>query len=428
MKVLVVGGGGREHALAWKAAQSPRAERVFVAPGNAGTARETAVENVAIAADDIDALLDFARDRAIELTIVGPEAPLVAGIVDRFQAAGLRIVGPTRAAAELEGSKAFAKDFLARQGIPTAAYRTFDDAEDACAWIRSRGAPLVVKADGLAAGKGVVVARDVSAAESAVRDMLAGAYGGAGARVVVEDFLEGEEASFICLVDGRTIVPLASSQDHKTRDDGDTGPNTGGMGAYSPAPVVTDAVHERIMGEIVEPTVAGLAAEGRAFSGFLYAGVMVAPDGSPRVLEFNVRGGDPETQPILMRLQSDFIDLCEAVASGTLDGNEPRWDTRAALGVVMVAGGYPGRYRKGDRIEGLDGLDGDDLKVFHAGTALDDDHVVTAGGRVLCVTALGRGVVDAQAAAYAAVSRIHWDEAYYRHDIGHHALTRQGGR
>lgn len=424
MKILVVGGGGREHALAWKAAQSPRAERVFVAPGNAGTAAEPKVENVAVGAEDVEGLTSLARERAIDLTIVGPEAPLVAGVVDRFRAEGLAIVGPTREAAALEGSKAFAKQFLARHGIPTADYRSFDDVDAALAWVRARGAPLVVKADGLAAGKGVVVAHEQAEAEAAVQDMLGGTLGGAGARIVIEDLLEGEEASFICLVDGRTVVPLASSQDHKTRDEGDRGPNTGGMGAYSPAPVVTDAVHERIMGEIIEPTVAGMAADGRAFSGFLYAGLMIDADGAPRVLEYNVRGGDPETQPILMRLSSDFVDLCEAVARGTLSELEPRWDSRAALGVVMAAGGYPGSYRKGDPIDGLAGLEGDDLKVFHAGTAVDGDRVVTAGGRVLCVTALGRDVAAAQATAYAAVERISWDGVHFRRDIGHRALAR----
>ena len=340
MRILIIGGGGREHALAWKASQSPRAEQVYVAPGNAGTAAEPGVENVSIAADDIDALVHFAAERGIELTIVGPEAPLVAGIVDHFRSAGLAIVGPSRAAAELEGSKAFAKDFLARHDIPTAAHRTFTDQAAALAWIRERGAPLVVKADGLAAGKGVVVAHDVETAQNAVRAMLDEDASRDDARVVIEDCLVGEEASFICLVDGRHIVPLASSQDHKTRDEGDTGPNTGGMGAYSPAPVVTDAVHERIMSDIIEPTVSAMADEGRDFSGFLYAGVMISAEGVPRVLEFNVRGGDPETQPIVMRLTSDLVDLCEAVAGGTLDRVEPRWDARAALGVVLAAGGY----------------------------------------------------------------------------------------
>jgi phosphoribosylamine--glycine ligase len=424
MKVLVIGGGGREHALAWKLARSERSERVFVAPGNAGTAAETGVENVAIAADDLDALVDFARDRAIDLTVVGPEAPLVAGIVDRFHALALPIVGPTAAAAELEGSKAFAKDFLARHAIPTAEYRTFESIEPALAWIRERGAPLVVKADGLAAGKGVIIARATDTAEAAVRDILGGAFGGAGARVVVEDFLEGEEASFICLVDGRTVVPLASSQDHKTRDDGDTGPNTGGMGAYSPAPVVTDAVHERIMREIVGPTVTGMAAEGRPVNGFLYAGLMIGPDGAPRVLEFNVRGGDPETQPILMRLTSDAVDLFEATANGRLGSIEPRWDKRAALGIVMAAGGYPESYRKGDVITGIDGVEDDDVKVFHAGTSRDGDEVRTAGGRVLCVTALGRDVVAARERAYAAVAVVDWPDVHYRRDIGNRAIDR----
>lgn len=424
MKVLVVGGGGREHALAWKAAQSARAEQVLVAPGNAGTANEPGMDNTAVAADDLDGLLALARERDIDLTIVGPEAPLVAGIVDHFRAEGRLIVGPTQAAAELEGSKAFAKQFLADQGIPTADYQVFDEPEAALAYVRERGAPLVVKADGLAAGKGVVVAQTQAAAEDAVREALDGRFGGEGARVVVEDFLEGEEASFICLVDGRNVVPLASSQDHKNRDDGDTGPNTGGMGAYSPAPVITDAVHERIMGEIIEPTVVGLQAAGRPFSGFLYAGLMIAPDGSPRVLEYNVRGGDPETQPILMRLRSDFIDLCQAAASGHLNKVEPQWDTRAALGVVMAANGYPDSYPKGDAIEGLDAADDDTVKVFHAGTAQADGGIVTAGGRVLCVTALGGDVAEAQANAYRVVERISWTGAHYRRDIGHLALAR----
>lgn len=424
MNVLVIGGGGREHALAWKAAQSDRAERVLVAPGNAGTAREAKMENVAVAADDLDGLLTLARVRDVDLTIVGPEAPLVAGIVDRFRAEGRLIVGPTQAAAELEGSKTFAKQLLADNAIPTAEYRSFDDRDAALAYLRERGAPLVVKADGLAAGKGVVVAQSIDQAEAAIEDMLGDRFGGDGARVVVEDFLEGEEASFICLVDGRTVVPLASSQDHKTRDDGDIGPNTGGMGAYSPAPVVTDAVHERIMGEIVEPTVSALEAAGRPFTGFLYAGVMIAPDGSPRVLEYNVRGGDPETQPVVMRLRSDFVELCEATARGTLADTEPVWDTRAALGVVMAADGYPGSYRKGDPIAGLDEAEGVDLKVFHAGTANEGAEVVTAGGRVLCVTALGGDVAEAQRAVYAAVDRISWADVHYRRDIGHRALSR----
>ena len=427
MKLLIVGGGGREHALAWKAAQSPRAERVFVAPGNAGTASEPGVENTPIAAEDLAGLLAFANEHDIDLTIVGPEAPLVAGIADRFQAAGRHLVGPSMAAAELEGSKAFAKDFLSRHGIPTAAYQSFTELEPALAHIRAHGAPLVVKADGLAAGQGVVVARDAATAEQAVRDMLGGdGQGQDGARVVIEDCLEGEEASFICLVDGRTALPLASSQDHKTRDDDDRGPNTGGMGAYSPAPVITDAVHERIMREVIEPVVDGMAAEGRPFTGFLYAGLMISPAGEPRVLEFNVRGGDPETQPILMRLKSDFVDLAEAVAQGRLNGIEPRWDKRAALGVVMAAGGYPGAYRKGDVINGLDAVPAsEDLCVFHAGTAVDSaGRTVVAGGRVLCVTAMGTGVAEARASAYQAVERIDWPDAHYRRDIGHRALSR----
>lgn len=426
MNILVIGGGGREHALAWKAAQSPRAERVFVAPGNAGTAAEPGLTNISIAADDLDGLLAFAEREDVALTIVGPEAPLVAGIVDRFRAASRTIVGPSAAAAALEGSKAFAKEFLERHRIPTSGYRTFDALEPALAHVRERGTPLVIKADGLAAGKGVVVAHELAVAEHALRDMLTGdVLGSAGERVVIEDFLDGEEASFICLVDGRTALPLASSQDHKTRDDGDHGPNTGGMGAYSPAPVVTDAVHERIMREVIEPTVAGMAADGHPFTGFLYAGLMIAPTGEPRVLEFNVRGGDPETQPIMMRLKSDFIELCEAVAAGRLSGVEPRWDKRAALGVVMTAGGYPGSYRKGDVITGLDRIEDDDVHVFHAGTATDTEgRVVTAGGRVVCVTALGQGVAEAGKSAYAAVERIGWTDVHYRSDIGHRALTR----
>lgn len=423
MDILIVGGGGREHAFAWKAAQSPRAGRVLVAPGNAGTAAAAGVENRAIAADDIDGLLAAARQEAVDLTIVGPEAPLVAGIVDAFRAAGLAIVGPTAAAAQLEGSKQFAKAFLDRHGIPTAAHRSFTERSAALAHIRERGVPLVIKADGLAAGKGVVVAHDQVTAEAAISDFLP-AQGG-DAPVVVEDYLDGEEASFICLVDGHTVVPLASSQDHKTRDDGDVGPNTGGMGAYSPAPVVTDAVHERIMRHVIEPTVAGMAAEERPFSGFLYAGLMIGSGGEPRVLEFNVRGGDPETQPIMMRLTSDFIDLAEAVALGRLHTIEPRWDKRAALGVVMTAGGYPGSYAKGDVIHGLDAVDDGLVQVFHAGTTHDAaGRVVTAGGRVLCVTALGSDVGQARAAAYAQVERLAWRGAHYRRDIGHRALAR----
>jgi phosphoribosylamine--glycine ligase len=420
---MVVGGGGREHALAWKAAQSPTTDKVWVAPGNAGTAAEPGIENVAIDAEAIDALLAVAREGAVDMTIVGPEAPLVAGIVDRFRAEGRAIVGPTQAAAALEGSKAFAKDFLARHGIPTASYATFTQIEAAQRYIADRGAPIVIKADGLAAGKGVVVADTVAEAQSAVDDMLGGAFGGAGARVVVEDYLAGEEASFICLVDGRNVLPLASSQDHKARDTGDSGPNTGGMGAYSPAPLITDAVHERIMGEIIEPTVAGMAADGRAFTGFLYAGLMIDTDGSPRVLEFNVRGGDPEMQPIVMRLESDLVELCQAVARGTLAALEPRWSSDAALGVVMAAGGYPGKYRKGDPIAGLDAITDPQVKVFHAGTQCLGNRIVTTGGRVLCVTARGPALADAQERAYAGVEHISWADAHWRSDIGKGALS-----
>ncbi len=425
MNILVIGGGGREHALAWKLAQSERVEKVFVAPGNAGSAREAGVENVPVAAEDIDGLLAFARSAAVDLTVVGPEAPLVAGVVDRFQQAGLACFGPSAAAAQLEGSKAFSKDFLARHGIPTARYATFESVEPALAWVREHGAPVVVKADGLAAGKGVIIAQTVEEAEAAIRDMLAGnRFGEAGHRVVVESFLRGEEASFICMVDGEHVLPLASSQDHKARDDGDRGPNTGGMGAYSPAPVVDGAMHDRILREVIQPVVAGMAAEGHPFTGFLYAGLMIAPDGTPNVLEFNVRFGDPETQPILMRLQSDLLTLCEAALAGRLDEVQAEWDARPALGVVMAAEGYPDSVRKGDVIEGLDGLDGDGIKVFHAGTALRDDQVVTAGGRVLCVCALGDDLRQARDRAYQAASRIHWPGAFYRQDIGHRALNR----
>ena len=425
MKILIVGGGGREHALAWKAAQSPEVDEVLVAPGNAGTAREPGVRNVAVGAEDLDGLLALARDEGVDLTIVGPEAPLVAGIVDRFAAAGLRCFGPTAAAARLEGSKAFTKDFLARHRIPTAAYATFTEVEPALDYLRAQGAPIVVKADGLAAGKGVVVARDLDQAEAAVRDMLAGnAFGEAGHRVVIEECLTGEEASFICLVDGEHVLPLASSQDHKPVGEGDTGPNTGGMGAYSPAPVVTPQVHRRILDEVIRPTVAGLAAEGHPFTGFLYAGLMIDAAGAPRVLEFNVRFGDPETQPILMRLRSDLVGLCQAALDGRLDAVEAQWDPRAALGVVMAAEGYPGPYRKGDVIEGLP-EDTPETKVFHAGTALRDGQVVTAGGRVLCVTALGETVAAAARRAYAVVEGIHWPGAHYRRDIGHRAIARE---
>ncbi len=429
MKVLVIGSGGREHALAWKAAASPEVEQVLVAPGNAGTALEPAMENVDVAADDIDGLLALARERQVDLTIVGPEAPLVAGVADRFGEAGLACFGPVAAAARLEGSKRFAKDFLARHGIPTAAYATFTEPEAACAYIRERGAPIVVKADGLAAGKGVILADTVAQAEAAVHDMLEGnRFGEAGHRVVVEEFLEGEEASFICMVDGRHALPLATSQDHKAVGEGDTGPNTGGMGAYSPAPVVTPELHRRIMAEIMEPTVAGMAAEGQPYTGFLYAGLMITPEGDPRVLEFNVRCGDPETQPIMLRLRSDLVGLCRAALEGRLAETGARWDPRPALGVVLAAGGYPGSYRQGDPIEGLPGGELQDAKVFHAGTRLEDGRVVTAGGRVLCVTALGDSVAAARERAYGIAAGIHFADMYYRRDIGYRAVAREQGQ
>ncbi len=426
MKILIIGGGGREHALAWKAAQSPKVEKVFVAPGNAGTAREKKCENIAVQAEDVDGLLKFAQQNKIELTIVGPEAPLVLGVVDRFRAAGLRCFGPTKAAAQLEGSKAFTKDFLARHQIPTAAYGNFTDVGQAEAFIKKMGAPIVVKADGLAAGKGVIIAQTVDEAIAAVRDMLAGnPFGEAGHRVVVEEFLEGEEASFIVMVDGEHILPLATSQDHKRVGDGDTGPNTGGMGAYSPAPVVTPALHARVMREVIEPTVRGMKAEGHPYTGFLYAGLMIGRDGVPKVLEYNCRFGDPETQPVMLRLQSDLVELVEAALDGRLNKTEAKWDSRPALGVVMAAGGYPGAYKKGDAISGLPATDASDAKVFHAGTALKDGHVVTSGGRVLCVTALGATVGAAQKRAYEVVRQITWTGAQYRTDIGYRAIARE---
>lgn len=427
MNVLIIGGGGREHALAWKTAQSYRVDTVFVAPGNGGTAREPGVRNVAIDMMDFGALERFARENAVGLTIVGPEAPLVAGIVDHFRAAGLRCFGPTRGAAQLEGSKAFTKDFLARHGIPTAAYASFTSVTEAQAHIRACGAPIVVKADGLAAGKGVILAMDEDTAIAAVQDMLAGnAFGEAGHRVVIEEFLVGEEASFIVIVDGENVLPLASSQDHKARDDGDRGPNTGGMGAYSPAPVVTPEIHARVMNEVILPTVRGMAREGNTYTGFLYAGLMIAADGTPKVLEYNCRFGDPETQPILMRLRSDLTALCDAALDGQLDGVEAEWDLRAALGVVMAAGGYPDAYGKGDTIEGLPAHADPLTHVFHAGTVLAADGTVrTSGGRVLCVTALGDTVAAAQQRAYASCRQIHWDGCFYRNDIGHRAIARE---
>ena len=427
MNVLVIGGGGREHALAWKLAQSPRVARVFVAPGNAGTARDEALANVPLTA--IPDLVEFARREQVAFTVVGPEAPLAAGVVDAFRVAGLRIFGPTQAAAQLESSKDFAKAFMARHGLPTAQYRTFTDAHAAHAYVAQRGAPIVVKADGLAAGKGVVVATTRAEADAAIDAMLVGnSMGDAGARVVIEDFLEGEEASFIVMVDGRHVLPLASSQDHKRLADGDAGPNTGGMGAYSPAPVVTPALHARIMREIVVPAVNGMAADGIPYTGFLYAGVMIGADGAPKVLEFNCRMGDPETQPIMARLKSDFVDLVEHAIDGTLDVAEAEWDRRAALGVVLAAAGYPDHPRKGDVIEGLERVTPaahPDVVVFHAGTAQADGRTVVSGGRVLCVTALGDSVRLAQRAAYAAVGDIRFAGMQFRTDIGHRAIARK---
>jgi phosphoribosylamine---glycine ligase len=425
MNILIIGGGGREHALAWKAAQSEGVTRVYVAPGNAGTAREAKVENVAIAAEDIDALLAFALQGRVDFTIVGPEAPLVAGIVNRFKNRGLAIFGPDKGAAQLEGSKAFTKDFLLRHNIPTAGYKSFTEVAAAKSYIASRQPPLVVKADGLAAGKGVIIAHGRDEANAAVDQMLAERrFGAAGQRIVVEDFLEGEEASFIAIVGGGHILPLATSQDHKARDDGDRGPNTGGMGAYSPAPVVDSAMHARIMKDIIAPTVDGMAAEGNDYTGFLYAGVMIGRDGAPRVLEYNCRGGDPETQPIMMRMQSDLIALCRAAVDGELADMRAEWDARVALGVVMTAGGYPDAYDKGELIGGLD-RDLADTKVFHAGTAESGGNVVTAGGRVLCVCALGATTSQAQSRAYQRVRQITWNKAYFRSDIGYRAVARE---
>jgi phosphoribosylamine--glycine ligase len=426
MKILVIGSGGREHALAWKAAHSADVEQVYVAPGNAGTAREPKLENVAIAVEAIEAQVAFARDNAIDLTIVGPEVPLVLGVVDAFQAAGLRCFGPTQRAAQLEGSKQFCKDFLARHNIPTATYGTFTDLDQALAYLQQVGAPIVVKADGLAAGKGVILAQTLEEAEAAVRDMLAGnAFGDAGHKVVIEEFLQGEEASFIVIADGKNVLPMATSQDHKARDNGDTGPNTGGMGAYSPAPVVTQEIHQRVMEQVIHPTIRGMAAEGNHFTGFLYAGLMIDASGTPKVLEYNVRFGDPETQPIMLRLQSDLVALCNAAIDQRLDQSEARWDPRPSLGVVLAAGGYPEGYNKGDRISGLPTVESAEQKVFHAGTAEQDGEVVTAGGRVLCACALGDTVADAQQRAYALTRQINWDGVYFRTDIGHRAIARE---
>ncbi|RBM41312.1 phosphoribosylamine--glycine ligase [Vibrio tarriae] len=426
MQVLIIGSGGREHALAWKVAQNPQVDTIYVAPGNAGTALEHKVQNVNIGITDIPALVAFAQDKAIELTIVGPEAPLVIGVVDAFRAAGLPIFGPTQGAAQLEGSKAFTKDFLARHNIPTAAYANFTEIEPALAYVREKGAPIVVKADGLAAGKGVIVAMTLQEAEDAIQDMLAGnAFGSAGSRVVVEEFLDGEEASFIVMVDGENVLPMATSQDHKRVGDADTGPNTGGMGAYSPAPVVTQDVHDRVMREVIYPTVRGMAAEGNTYTGFLYAGLMIDSTGAPKVIEYNCRFGDPETQPIMMRLQSDLVELCQAAIAGKLDQVESKWDPRASIGVVLAAGGYPGDYTKGEVISGLPTQESAGQKVFHAGTETQGDQVVTNGGRVLCATALGNTVLEAQQRAYQLADQIQWNGMFCRRDIGYRAIARE---
>lgn len=426
MRVLVVGGGGREHALAWKLIQSPICEQVYVAPGNPGTAAEPNVDNVDIAVEDIPGLVIFAKNNDIGLTIIGPEVPLVMGIVDAFAKEGLRCFGPSKEAAQLEASKSFTKNFLARHSIPTADYQVFSNVAPAIAYIKDQGTPIVVKADGLAAGKGVIVAMTEQEAIVAVEDMLSGnAFGEAGHSIVIEEFMTGEEASFIVMVDGENILTLATSQDHKARDNGDKGPNTGGMGAYSPAPVVTAEVHARIMAEVIEPTVKGMAADGRPYTGFLYAGLMIDSDGSPRVVEYNCRFGDPETQPILMRLQSDLIPLCEAALDGRLNTVDAQWDNRTAVGVVLAAGGYPEAYRKGDVITGFDGIDSNDCKIFHAGTAIQDNQVVTAGGRVLCATSLGSTVSEAQIRAYEMIASVNWENMYYRTDIGYRAIARQ---
>jgi phosphoribosylamine--glycine ligase len=427
MNVLIIGSGGREHALAWKVAQDPRVQKVFVAPGNAGTATEAKCENVTIDVLAIEQLADFAEQN-VQLTIVGPEAPLVKGVVDLFRSRKLDVFGPTAAAAQLEGSKAFTKDFLARHAIPTADYQNFTEVEPALAYLQKVGAPIVIKADGLAAGKGVIVAMTLTEAEDAVRDMLAGnAFGEAGSRVVIEEFLDGEEASFIVMVDGENVLPMATSQDHKRVGDADSGPNTGGMGAYSPAPVVTAEVHQRVMDEVIYPTVRGMASEGNVYTGFLYAGLMIDKAGKPKVIEFNCRFGDPETQPIMCRLESSLVLLVEAALAKALDKVEAKWDPRPTVGVVLAAGGYPGDYAKGEVIAGLDAAAQIEGKVFHAGTALQDGQVVTAGGRVLCATAIGRTVEEAQQQAYRLAQQISWNGCFYRHDIGYRAIARERG-
>lgn len=427
MNILIIGNGGREHALAWKAAQDPRVTKIFVAPGNAGSATEAKCENVNIGVTELDKLADFAEQNQVELTIVGPEAPLVLGVVDTFRARGLAIFGPTAKAAQLEGSKAFTKDFLARHKIPTADYANFTDTEEALAYVREKGAPIVIKADGLAAGKGVIVAMTLEEAETAIIDMLSGnAFGAAGSRVVIEEFLDGEEASFIVMVDGENVLPMATSQDHKRVGDGDTGPNTGGMGAYSPAPVVTDAVFQRVLDEIIYPTVRGMAAEDNVYTGFLYAGLMIDKAGNSKIIEYNCRFGDPETQPILMRLESSLILLIEAALAKALDKVEAQWDPRPSLGVVLASGGYPADdYSAGHAIQGLDAAAKLDGKVFHAGTRLEDGKVINSGGRVLCATALGDTVAEAQANAYKLAEKISWEGSFYRKDIGYRAIERE---
>ena len=427
MKILIIGSGGREHALAWKTIQADNVKKVFVAPGNTGTELEEGIENINLSVDDLPPLVLFAQENNIDLTIVGPEVPLVLGIVDEFEKAGLKCFGPNAAAAQLEGSKAFSKDFLAKYNIPTAAYGVFTEIPPAKEYIKKMGAPIVIKADGLAAGKGVIIAETEQEAINAVNDMLAGnKFGDAGSRVVIEEFLVGEEASFIVIADGKNVLPMVTSQDHKAKNDGDTGPNTGGMGAYTPAPVVNREIHDRIMNEVINPTIEGMAKDGNPFTGFLYAGVMISKDGTPKVLEFNVRFGDPETQPIMMRLQSNLADLCLAAVEKRLDKVTAKWDYRPALGVVLAAGGYPDAYEKGDVITGIDNANNATTKVFHAGTSTNEKgDIVTAGGRVICVTSLGESVTDAQTKAYQAVAKITWNNMYNRNDIGHRAVTRE---
>ena len=423
MKILIVGSGGREHALAWKVRQSTKVSSVYVVPGNAGTALEEGIENVSIDVEDIPNLLKFSQQENIELTIIGPEVPLVAGIVDAFTNAGLKCFGPTAKAAQLEGSKTYCKDFMARHNIPTAEYKTFTENQPAIEYIKSKGAPIVVKADGLAAGKGVIVAETVQQAIAAVEDMLSGnGFGEAGHRVVIEEFLAGEEASFIVIADGDFALPMASSQDHKARDNGDKGPNTGGMGAYSPAPIVTPKIHQKVMDDIINPTLQGMQADGIPYSGFLYAGLMIGKDGSMKVLEYNCRFGDPETQPIMMRLKSDLVELCLAALDKNLSNLSTEWDERPALGVVLASGGYPDSYNKGDVISGLPVNEQVDAKVFHAGTAESNGNVITSGGRVLCACALGSDIMDAQQKAYQLTRQIHWDNVFYRTDIGFKAI------